>query len=203
MHGNLPALEKLFTLEPDADLLICHGDVVNYGPWSNECVQFLKSKNAVCLKGNHEDSFIEGDYLGTNQLVKTFFRFCYERFGEMDTIVEYGESIAFDDFVVQHTLANEKIFLDTPLQCLSGNFVIGHSHQQFRREIGDYYLINTGSLGQNRSFINVADYILYELEKKQILLKSFVFEIDTVIEKMISEHYPQECIDYYLLKKRA
>ena len=50
VHGNLPALEKLFAIETSAtDLFVCHGDLVNYGPWSNECVDFLETKNN-CIK---------------------------------------------------------------------------------------------------------------------------------------------------------
>ena len=46
VHGNIIALEKLFDLEKNqTDLFICHGDVVNYAPWSNDCVAFLENQS--------------------------------------------------------------------------------------------------------------------------------------------------------------
>ena len=44
VHGNLVALEKLFKIENEqTDLFVCHGDIVNYGPWTNECIAFLQN----------------------------------------------------------------------------------------------------------------------------------------------------------------
>ena len=37
IHGNLPALEIVFNIIEDKDHIIVLGDVVNYGPWSNDC----------------------------------------------------------------------------------------------------------------------------------------------------------------------
>ena len=57
IHGNLPALELMLQREKNNfDQLICHGDVINYGPWSDECVLLLNTiKESVLLKGNHEN----------------------------------------------------------------------------------------------------------------------------------------------------
>ena len=60
VHGNLPAMEKMLALSADADLYISLGDIVNYGPWSNECVELLNSiKYKICIRGNHEDAFMK------------------------------------------------------------------------------------------------------------------------------------------------
>ena len=204
VHGNLPALEKLFSVETDFDGIICHGDVVNYGPWSNECVQFLEEKkNCICLKGNHEDDFLAGRYSGQHPLVNLFFKFCVEKFTEKDTIQLYGDHFRLGNHTIQHTIDNKYIFADTELSSLDSNYIIGHSHQQFERKIQNFSLINTGSLGQNRSLINVANYLVYEVDKNRILLKEFVYDLDTFINKLESEKYPQPCIEYYSSKRRA
>ena len=58
IHGNLPALEKTISKEEVNGYLIL-GDVVNYAPWSNECVDLLSSlDDCICLMGNHEEYFI-------------------------------------------------------------------------------------------------------------------------------------------------
>jgi predicted phosphodiesterase len=63
VHGNLPALEKfLKSTKYIADTYICLGDVVNYGPWNDECLEFVHSlPGVVLLEGNHERLFLGVD----------------------------------------------------------------------------------------------------------------------------------------------
>lgn len=204
IHGNLPALEKLFLIEKSFDGVICHGDVVNYGPWSNECVQLLNEmKNVCCLRGNHEQSFIKGIYEGKNPLVQFFFKQCFPNFNQIETISSYKDQIRIGDFTIQHTINDQYIFQDTEVNDLNCNYIIGHSHQQFIRMISNFKLINTGSLGQNRAYINVSEYLILDTEINKINLKSYLYDVDLVIDKMKSMNYPTECTNYYLSKKRA
>lgn len=207
IHGNLPALEKLFRVEKNNyDLAICHGDVVNYGPWSNECVQFLTgTKNLETLKGNHEGYFLNGEYSGTNTIAQTFFDFCYQNFSEFQAIDLYKPSYSNKDFTVIHTLNGKYFYPDTDLAGLNldSNYVIGHSHYQFDRGCDKKRLINTGSIGQNRKFINIAEYIILDQQKNTVELKSFKTEIGYLIEKMESLKYPGICLQYYQNKPQA
>ena len=45
IHGNLPALEKALNLikKVKVDNYLFLGDVVGYGPWSNECVELIST----------------------------------------------------------------------------------------------------------------------------------------------------------------
>lgn len=207
VHGNLPALEILLKKEKgNFDFIICHGDVVNYGPWSNECVQLLDSiDNAVCLKGNHETYFIEGCYPGTHPVAKAYFAQCFPKFSESNRIKGYKEFFPLGSFQVQHTILNQYIFADTPIDeiTVQKNYIIGHSHQQFERIIGEHLLINTGSLGQNRKYINIADYLLFDDVKQKISLRNFIYDIDVVIKEMEKRDYSTVCLNYYKNKDRA
>ena len=62
--------------------------------------------------------------------------------------------------------------------------IFGHSHQQFKRKKEEFNLINTGSLGQNRSNINQSCYIKLNTETNEIELKFFIHDIDKVINQM-------------------
>ena len=77
IHGNLPALEKAILLcekKFRVDKFICLGDVVGYGPWSNECVDIIKGlKNATKILGNHEEYFLNRSCTSKNPLTKLFF----------------------------------------------------------------------------------------------------------------------------------
>lgn len=209
VHGNLVALEKLFKLENETtDLFISHGDIVNYGPWSNECVQFLDSQsNCQILKGNHEQFYIDGNYGGTNLIAKTFFQKCFEDFqsNSLNIITKYEEKIVLKDYTIQHTINDSYIFADTKLEdlTLESNYIIGHSHQQFYRSIGDKILYNTGSIGQNRQYLNQSCYLKLDTDSQKITLKSFVHDIDLVINEMEARDYPLICLEYYLSKQNV
>ena len=59
IHGNLPALEIAIKDVGEVDGYFVLGDVVNYGPWSNECVDMLEDlQNCKKIRGNHEYFFI-------------------------------------------------------------------------------------------------------------------------------------------------
>ncbi|MCP9754966.1 metallophosphoesterase [Lacihabitans sp. CCS-44] len=208
VHGNLPALEMLFSIEENSfDSFICHGDVVNYGPWSNECISLLsEKKEGTLLLGNHEKYFLEGAYDGKNQIAKAFFDHCYNKFNKslLNVINTFEESINIENFVVQHTIFNQYVFKDTDLSNLEvkHDYIIGHSHQQFKRLENKFKIYNTGSLGQNRQFINQSCYIKLDTKSKEVELKSFNLGINKMINKMKSERYSSICIDYYLSKKQ-
>lgn len=205
VHGNLPALEKMLTEEKgNHDQLISHGDVVNYGPWSNECVALLSDLGCICLKGNHEEYFISGAYPGQNEVAKAFFSFCYPFFQKKALITGYMDHYDLAEYRITHTIGNSYIFPDSDLSThtIDRNYIIGHSHYQFLKWCNGHLLCNTGSVGQNRKFINAIDYVVADVQKQQLELKSLLYDIDMVINQMVSLGYPQICIDYYLQKKR-
>lgn len=208
VHGNLIALEKLFKMEDlESDAFICHGDVVNYGPWSNECVNFLSQKdNIEILKGNHEEFFISGNYEGKNEVANAFFDFCYPSFESknIEIIKKYKDCKVLGNYAIQHTIANQYIFKDTNIDDLviDKNYIIGHSHQQFFRSKDKFEIYNTGSLGQNRKYLNQSCYLKLDTKTNEVILKSFDHDIDKVINEMKIKKYPKICIDYYLSKER-
>lgn len=200
VHGNLPAFEKMLEIERECDSYICLGDLVNYGPWSNECVDLaLSLPNTTIIIGNHEQYFIEGVYPGTNDLVVKFFEATFNDFSRIEQIRNFIESTSLDDFICTHTINNSYIYPDTHIE-LDRNYLIGHSHHQFEYHFKEYTLINAGSVGQNRKNINVIDYVLYDSIKKKFVLKNLVYDSGVVIQKMKNSGYPQACIEYYLSK---
>lgn len=208
VHGNLVALEKMLALETlKTDLFICHGDVVNYGPWSNECVELLDTiGNIKILKGNHEEYFISGIYPGENAVAKAFFNFCFPKLkNPLFKIIESYKNVeCLEHFTIKHTINSQYIFKDTDISNLKidNNYIIGHSHQQYEIDKGHYKIYNTGSLGQNRKFINQSCYLQIDTETNKVELKTFLFDIDLVINEMKANYYPAICTDYYLSKER-
>lgn len=56
IHANSVALERVLATidEQGADMIICTGDVVGYGPRPKECIDLLRDREIPCLLGNHD-----------------------------------------------------------------------------------------------------------------------------------------------------
>jgi putative phosphoesterase len=59
IHGNWPALQAVLQAEPDADQILCLGDLVNYGPQPAECVGWAMDNLTAewLIQGNHDRAF--------------------------------------------------------------------------------------------------------------------------------------------------
>ena len=54
IHANITALEAVWAQESDADVIICLGDIVDYGIHPAECCEWLMDKQALVVAGNHD-----------------------------------------------------------------------------------------------------------------------------------------------------
>jgi len=202
IHGNLPAFKKMLKEVGRVDKLICLGDVVGYGPWSNECVDLISSlSNCVYLEGNHEKDYLQGSYSGKNVVAQAFFNFTYPLFDKNPFISNLPKEYKLNGYIFTHTLYGRNIYPDSKI-VIDNNYVIGHSHHQFKIEQGKFVLYNSGSVGQNREFINIINYLLYYDDKDRFEMKSIVYDVDEVINEMKIRKYPNICVDYYKNKKR-
>lgn len=201
VHGNLPALELMIADAGSVQGWICLGDIVNYGPWSDECVDLVASlENCTVIAGNHEDYFNSGRYESSN-VSKDFFDFCYPRFNRFQAIKSLPNVISRHGFTFTHTLNNQNIYPDTQI-VLDNNYFIGHSHHQFETRNNGFVLYNAGSVGQNRKYINVVNYLILDSGTGEVEMKSFKYDETVVIDEMRRRGYPASCIDYYDSKAR-
>lgn len=54
VHANINALRAVWDRESDADLVCCAGDMVDYGPFPREVIDWLRERRALCVRGNHD-----------------------------------------------------------------------------------------------------------------------------------------------------
>jgi len=201
IHGNLPALEYVLTRERDTDLVISLGDVVNYGPWSNECVDLLDTlKNKILIKGNHEEAYLSGSYPGDHPVAKAFFDFCYPSFTQNSKIKNYIKNYKYKGFEFVHTINDKYIYEDTEVE-INENTFIGHSHRPFLRTINNHQLINVGSVGQNRTNIDELNYVIWQPEIASIEVITKQFSADGLLNEMRHKRYPQLCLNYIESKR--
>lgn len=200
VHGNLPALELALHDAGKADKYFFLGDVVNYGPWSNECVQLIAGiKNSIKILGNHETYFIKRKCNSNNTLVNVFFNECIKNFKEFEEIKSYKTEVSFEGITFVHTLNGEYIYKDSNIK-FSKNYFVGHSHQQFQLKNEKNWIINPGSVGQNRQAINKINYALFNTETHELDFKSINYDSNKIINEMKNRNYPQSCLDYYISK---
>lgn len=202
IHGNLPAFKKMLEEVGRVDKFICLGDVVGYGPWSNECIDTIYSLDSyIYLEGNHERDYLQGSCSSKNIVAQTFFDFTYPFFNRFSQIKNLPKDYHFNGYVFTHTLYDRNIYPDSEI-VLNGNYIIGHSHHQFKTKQKNFVLYNTGAAGQNREFINVINFLIYYTDKDRFEMKSVFYNVDEIIDEMEIRKYPSVCIDYYKKKKR-
>ncbi len=51
IHANWPALRAI---QERADLVVCLGDIVSYGPFPRECVAWVRERAVQVVRGNHD-----------------------------------------------------------------------------------------------------------------------------------------------------
>ena len=60
IHANFEALRALSDVLAEADQVLCLGDLVGYYCQVNEVIDYLRSLNALCLMGNHDNFLLHG-----------------------------------------------------------------------------------------------------------------------------------------------
>ena len=61
IHANWPALRAI---REEADLVVCLGDIVSYGPFPRECVAWVRERAAHAIRGNHDTALAHGSETG-------------------------------------------------------------------------------------------------------------------------------------------
>jgi len=204
VHANLIALETFAQLTKlTVDAYVCLGDIVNYGPWNDECLELIWNlPNVQIIEGNHERLFAGRDSV-TNilPLVKEFYGYSYASFSRKDLLENLVPHIFLESYKCQHTIDNLSVYPDTDID-ISLSHIIGHTHYQFQIPRTGFEIINPGSIGQNRQWINVIDYIIFDSDCAEMDFKSAPYDVDRFINELRSRKYSENCINYYLNKPR-
>ena len=128
LHGMPWALEAVLA-EVDADAIVFGGDFFG-GPYDRETVDIVRSLDAICIRGNAEEQDPWGRTLPLSV--------------EVDGVT-YCHATPTDNNPMTTAITPDDALLasfDEP-----GTFVIGHTHHQFDRRVGDLRVINAGSVG--------------------------------------------------------
>lgn len=202
VHGNLPALEAVLAqLRGEVDAYVFLGDAVNYGPWSEECVQRIYSLPSLhFLEGNHERLYLGRDPLDHEPpLVQAFTMHTRPWFRSQELIADLPQSVELGDYLAVHTIDGQRVYVNTEIE-VTRNYLIGHTHHQFRTTRNDHEVINCGSVGQNRRSLRCANYAVYDADSRVLELRTVEYDVNLLIQEMVVRDYPPECVAYYKSK---
>lgn len=59
LHGNEAALTAVSRVE-EPDVVLCLGDLVDYGPAPGACVAWVRANAVATVRGNHDDALVRG-----------------------------------------------------------------------------------------------------------------------------------------------
>jgi hypothetical protein len=203
VHANLPALEAFVAAtRPEVDAYLCLGDVVNYGPWNDECLELVHSLPLLAhLEGNHEQMFRTRDWSSELPLVQEFSAWSIARFTRTDLIQDLPQQHALPPFRCAHTIGDRRIYADTPVE-IDMPHLIGHSHHQFDVLRGGQRLVNCGSVGQNRREIDVLNYAIFDAETGAVALREAIYPLAPLLSELVARGCPPRCLAYYTQKPR-
>ncbi|WP_416357618.1 metallophosphoesterase family protein [Aureimonas phyllosphaerae] len=205
VHGNLPALEAFVAATArEVDAYLCLGDVVNYGPWSDDCLELIVSlPNSILLEGNHERLFLGLDPVAHEiPLVRQFYEHASARFERADLIRDLPLSTDLGGFTCIHTIDGQRVFRDTDIE-IDRDYLIGHTHHAFDVRRSGKRIVNCGSLGQNRKELSRASYAVMDLPSGDISLREIDYPWQRLLAEMEARSYAQVCLDYYRSKLPA
>lgn len=174
IHGNLPALQTT-TQDIEAwqpDLVVVDGDIVNRGPLSLDCLEFVQAKQRTAdwrvVRGNHEDYLLACDRPDAPRSGPEYelWRFAFWAHDQLNghlavlqTLPNQFSWTAPDgsEFRVVHaSMRNNRdgIYADSSDDVLyqqiapvPGVFVTAHTHRPLIRRFNDSLVVNVGSVG--------------------------------------------------------
>lgn len=174
IHGNLEALNSVFNdiNKRNVDKIYCIGDIIAKGSRQQECLDLIREKCEVVIKGNCDEHFTNNVDL-TNKTVDEINRFNWNKNKLNEESRMYLKNLPFchefylsgrlvrllhahpkkiDKFVGNIDYLNNLYDLFLPSENTVSNekadiLIYGHIHTPFIQKIYNRYIINTGSVG--------------------------------------------------------
>jgi predicted phosphodiesterase len=145
VHAMPWALEAALAdvAEVGVDAIVFGGDFVG-GPCPRETLALVRSADATCIRGNAERE--PGDW-DVSRLTAA----------DLEWLATLPVSVTLDGVLYCHATPTDDLPITTAITPdegiaatfagLSGTVVIGHTHHQFDRRVGDLRVVNAGSVG--------------------------------------------------------
>jgi protein phosphatase len=215
IHGNIYPLQKVLKTET-YDLMICLGDLVDYGPFPDEVTSIIREKANYCVLGNHDYSFAFDDecpgttpeFRKITYEIRNYFKYrlSTENIAFLKTLPLTKEiMIEGQSFLLFHSSAedplgdyvtfdqNPEIIKKRMLPDKPVNVILyGHTHQSGMLKINNVIIFNPGSLGFPRGKDRYPSYAI--LENGQFKIQYVEYDVSKIVNEYKKHSVPEEII---------
>ncbi len=214
IHGNLEALEAAFdTIEKQSpDQIVCLGDIVGYGANPSECVEMIRNRCSIIVKGNHDEAVTnENDMDRFNPYAVHSILWTRNHLNEEQIRFLKGlpKQVTAGGLRFVHAAADPNSdwdYIFTPYQALR-QFAFfsepicfyGHTHipivfpetpNECDIQRNHRYMINVGSIGQPRDNNTELSFGLFDIDEWKYLNIRVAYEISAAAEKIRNAGLP-------------
>ena len=207
IHGNWPALQAL---SESADVVLCLGDLVDYGLEPAPCIDWVRRHAHYAIRGNHDHGVSQNVSVtgrnGFRHLTAATRPLTRARLGEDDlrylSRLPVSQWLTLDEsrFLLVHATPRDPLdeyappdveFWKRRLQDVEADVVcVGHTHLPYVLEVGDKLVINPGSLGQPRDGYLRGSYAL--IEDYKVELKRLEYPIEDTVRVIQESTLPED-----------
>ena len=213
IHGNIHALKAVIedAKRRGVNFFLNAGDLIGFGPYPNEVIEFLRLKNVVSVIGNFDLEVFQNH---GNPKKKTNINLQFTRKQVSGPCRAYLQSlprsieleIAGKRLFMTHGTPksiNEHVYSNTPVnklriiakQTRADVVILGHSHEQFFREVSDVFFLDPGSVGRPGDGNPQTAYAVMRLDPLSFELIRIDYEVadaaKALRKKKLPENYSQ------------
>jgi putative phosphoesterase len=209
VHGNLHALKAVFNdaKQRGIDIFLNAGDLIGFGVFPNEVIKLLILEKTVSVIGNfdlealgeHKNGNSERN-LALKYTQKELRKPCEEYLHSLPERITF--EVADKKLLMTHgspSDLSEHIYQDTPTARLqelakvadADIIIVGHSHEQFIREIGNVSFINPGSVGRPYDGNPQAAYAIMSVKPFCVEFRRVDYSVETAAQTMRKKRLPE------------
>lgn len=184
IHANLAALKSALDRIDvlGVDQILCLGDIAGYHVEINECIDLLREREILCIKGNHDHHLVTGTkILGSNSAndVLNFQRSIITK-ENLVWLSSLATRFQFQDLTIVHggweNELNEYIYIPENHRFPVNNikfYASGHTHIPIIKKVGEITYCNPGSIGQPRDGNQDSSFALFDGKQFYIMRNSY------------------------------
>jgi putative phosphoesterase len=212
IHANLEALRTV--LDVPHDRAICLGDIVDYGPDPDKCIDLLRREEIPTIRGNHDNAVAfkadcQCGYKYKHLSIATreytwgiLDRSRMEYLQKLPLLIKeeidgkrlyltHASPRSMFEYIKPETPDEDiRAMLADPMEPVDSEFlIVGHSHIPMNRKLGNLTIINPGSVGQPRDRDTRAGCAVFDTETGELEFFRLDYDIDAVCAK-IEERMP-------------
>lgn len=204
IHGNIYSFEK-FLIDihsNEIDYLFFCGDIFGYYYYQNEILDCLRKNGELCkcILGNHDKMFLDllEDKLDEESLILNYGnsykgickKISQENIDFLKSVpsIRYfniqGQKIAITHGSLSDNL-NGRIYPNTAIDSEDlykqyDYVILGHTHHKMVRTVGETYIINPGSIGQQRDGKGCS-YLVLDLDNGYFNFKTIEYDVQRLV----------------------